>query len=179
MKLTTKQIAMTAALLAICIISQFLKNTSVFITGPIVNACIILAGLCAGLVCGIILSVITPVTAYLITGAPIMSAIPAIMPCIMVGNALLVICVCLLKNKAKGKAGLPVSMAVGCVIKALFMGIAISLLLLPAFLPEKMQPMMGKLQNTYSMVQLITAIIGSIYAYIIWIPLKKYLKNET
>lgn len=179
MKLTTKQIAMTAALLAICIISQFLKNTSVFITGPIVNACIILAGLCAGLVCGIILSIITPVTAYLITGAPIMSAIPAIMPCIMVGNALLVICVCLLKNKAKGKAGLPVSMAVGCVIKALFMGIAISLLLLPAFLPEKMQPMMDKLQNTYSMVQLITAIIGSIYAYIIWIPLKKYLKNET
>lgn len=178
MKLTTKQIAMTAALLAICIISQFLKNTSVFITGPIVNACIILAGLCAGLVCGIILSVITPVTAYLITGAPIMSAIPAIMPCIMIGNALLVICVCLFKNKVKGSAGLPVSMAVGCIVKALFMGIVISLILLPAFLPEKMQPMMGKLKNTYSLVQLITAVIGSIYAYIIWIPLKKYLKNE-
>ncbi len=178
MKLTTKQIAMTAALLAICIVSQFFKNTSVFITGPVINACIILAGLCTGLACGIILSVITPVTAYLITGAPVMSVIPAIMPCIMTGNALLVICVCLLKDRIKNAASLPISMAAGCVVKALFMGVVISLILLPSFLPEKMQPMMSKLQNTYSLVQLITAVIGSIYAYIIWIPLKKYLKNE-
>ena len=121
MKISTKQIAMTAALLAICIVSQFFKNTSVFITGPIINACIILAVLCAGLACGVILSVITPITAYLITGAPIMSAIPAIMPCIMIGNALLAVCVSLLKDKIKGKAGLPVSMAVVCVVKALFM----------------------------------------------------------
>lgn len=169
---------MTAALLAICIVSQFFKNTSVFITGPIINACIILAVLSAGSACGIILSVITPVTAYLITGAPVISAVPAIMPCIMIGNALLAVCVALLKNKIKNQAGLPVSMAAGCVVKALFMGIAISLILLPAFLPEKLQPKMAALQNTYSLVQLITAVIGSVYAYIIWIPLKKYLKNE-
>ena len=175
MKISTKQIAMTAALLAICIVSQFFKNTSVFITGPIINACIILAVLCAGLACGVILAVITPITAYLITGAPIMSAIPAIMPCIMIGNALLAICVSLLKDKLKSKAGLPVSMAVGCVVKALFMGVVISLILLPAFLPEKMLPMMSKLQSTYSLVQLITAVIGSVYAYIIWIPLKKHV----
>lgn len=178
MKLTTKQIAMTAALLAICIISQFFKNTSVYITGPVINACIILAVLSSGLACGIILSVITPITAFLITGAPVISAVPAIMPCIMVGNALLAVCVALVKNKIKNKAGLPVSMIIGCIVKALFMGIAISLILLPAFLPEKLQPMMPTLQKTYSLVQLITAVIGSVYAYIIWIPLKKTLKNE-
>lgn len=177
MKISTRQIAATAALLAICIVSQFFKNTSVFITGPIINACIILAVLCSGSVCGIILSVITPITAYLITGAPVMSAIPAIMPCIMAGNALLAICVGLLRNRIKGRASLPVSMAAGCVVKSLFMGIAISLILLPSFLPEKMQPMMGKLQSTYSLVQLITAVIGSIYAYIIWIPLKKHIHS--
>ena len=38
-----------------------------------------------------ILAVVTPVTAFLIAGSPIMSAIPAIIPCIMAGNALLVL----------------------------------------------------------------------------------------
>ena len=77
MKITTKQITTTAVLLAICIVSQFFKNTSVYITGPIINACLIIAALGAGMACGIILSVITPVTSFLITGSPIMSAIPA------------------------------------------------------------------------------------------------------
>ena len=42
MKITTKQITTTAVLLAICIVSQFFKNTSVYITGPIINACLIM-----------------------------------------------------------------------------------------------------------------------------------------
>ena len=45
MKITTKQITTTAVLLAICIVSQFFKNTSVYITGPIINACLIIAAL--------------------------------------------------------------------------------------------------------------------------------------
>lgn len=91
MKITTKQITTTAVLLAICIVSQFFKNTSVYITGPVINACLILAVLSVGIPCGIILSVITPVTSFFITGSPIIGAIPAIMPCIMAGNALLVL----------------------------------------------------------------------------------------
>ena len=42
MKLTTKQITTTAVLLAICIVSQFFKNLSVYLTGPIINAALIL-----------------------------------------------------------------------------------------------------------------------------------------
>lgn len=86
MKITTKQITTTAVLLAICIVSQFFKNTSVYITGPVINACLILAVLSVGIPCGIILSVITPVTSFFITGSPIIGAIPAIMPCIMAGS---------------------------------------------------------------------------------------------
>ena len=56
----TRQIATTAVLLAICIVSQVFKNLSVFITGPIVNTCIVLAVLMVNLPCGIILSIITP-----------------------------------------------------------------------------------------------------------------------
>ena len=177
MKINTKQITVTAVLLAICIISQFFKNASVYITGPIINACLILAVLIVGLTCGIILSVITPVTAYFITGSPIISAIPPIMPCIMAGNIIMVIFIYLLKNKPNSKWGLPLSMAIGSIVKALFMGISISLILIPMLLPEKMLPKMSVFQTTFSLTQLIAAIIGCIYAYLIWIPLKKIDKN--
>ena len=69
MKLKTRQITVTAILLAICIVSQFFKNLNVYITGPIINAALILTTVYAGLACGIILSVITPITSFFITDA--------------------------------------------------------------------------------------------------------------
>lgn len=176
MKVTTKQITTTAVLLAICIVSQFFKNASVYITGPVINACLILAVLSAGIGCGIILAVITPVTAYLITGSPIMSAIPSIIPCVMIGNIILVLCVALLTRKGKGHGNLIAGMAVGVVVKALFMGVVISLILIPNLIPAAMEAKMTVFQTTFSVTQLITGIIGSVYAFIIWIPLKKTIK---
>ena len=85
MKLKTRQITVTAILLAICIVSQFFKNVSVYLTGPIINAALILTTVYAGLACGIILSIITPITSFFITGSPIMAAIPAMFPCIIIG----------------------------------------------------------------------------------------------
>ena len=41
MKIKTKQITVTAIMLAICLVSQFFKNLSVYITGPIINAALI------------------------------------------------------------------------------------------------------------------------------------------
>ena len=52
MKLKTRQITVTAILLAICIVSQFFKNLNVYITGPIINAALILTTVYAGLACG-------------------------------------------------------------------------------------------------------------------------------
>lgn len=103
MKIKTKQITVTAIMLAICLVSQFFKNLSVYITGPIINAALILTVLYAGMACGIILSIITPVTSFFITGSPVMAAIPAMFPCIMIGNIILVVCVGLLRKKC-GKA---------------------------------------------------------------------------
>lgn len=177
MKVTTKQITTTAVLLAICIVSQFFKNASVYITGPVINACLIIAALSVGMVCGIILAVITPVTAFIISGSPIMSAIPMIIPCVMIGNAILVIGVSLLAKKIKGNGGLIAGMAAGSVVKALFMGVVIGLVLIPSLIPEAMAPKMTVFQTTFSVTQLITAIIGSVYAFIIWIPLKKVMEK--
>ena len=173
MKIRTKQITVTAIMLAICILSQFFKNLSVYITGPIINAALILTVLYAGTVCGVILSIITPITSFFITGSPIMAAIPAMFPCIMIGNIILVLCVELLRTKFGGKAGLPVSIGIGAVLKAVFMGILISLIILPTYLPVKMQPMLHVLQLQFSLTQLITAIIGGVYAVIIAAVLKK------
>ena len=178
MKITTKQITTTAVLLAICIVSQFFKNTSVYITGPIINACLIIAALGAGMACGIILSVITPVTSFLITGSPIMSAIPAIIPCVMIGNIILVVAVSLIAKKIKGNAGLIAGMAAGSIVKALFMGVVIALVLIPSLLPEAMVPKMAVFQTTFSVTQLITAAIGSVLGFVIWIPLKKVIAEQ-
>ena len=80
MKIKTKQITVTAIMLAICLVSQFFKNLSVYITGPIINAALILTVLYAGMACGIILSIITPVTSFFITGSPVMAARPGSRP---------------------------------------------------------------------------------------------------
>ena len=150
MKIKTKQITVTAIMLAICLVSQFFKNLSVYITGPIINAALILTVLYAGMACGIILSIITPVTSFFITGSPVMAAIPAMFPCIMIGNIILVVCVGLLRKKCGKASGFPISIAIGAILKALFMGIAIALIILPAFLPSNAQDAAGITASVFS-----------------------------
>ena len=62
MKFTTRGLVQTGLLLAVCIASQFFKNLSVYLTGPIVNTTIILAVLAVGLWSGILIGVIAPVS---------------------------------------------------------------------------------------------------------------------
>ena len=90
MKINIRILCRTALLLALCIASQFLKNTSVYITGTIINAILIVSVLSCGLLGGTIISVITPLTSWWITGSPLISAIPLLLPCIMLGNLMIV-----------------------------------------------------------------------------------------
>lgn len=183
MKLRTKQITMTAAMLAVCIISQVFKNISVFITGPIINACIILTVMYAGLTAGVILSVITPLTSYFITGGGVMAAIIGVNPfagimmivSIMIGNVILAFFVDMSVRKWHKKPA--VGMVSGSVVKALFMGVTIAAVIVPRFLPAGMAPKMHLVQMTFSVFQLITALIGTVYAMIISIPLGKSVRT--
>ncbi|MDD6339657.1 MAG: ECF transporter S component [Butyrivibrio sp.] len=172
-KVLTTRIAVTAMMLALCIVSQIFKNLSVYITGPIINACLIITTLLGGGVCGSILAVITPVTAYFISGSPIISVIPAIMPCIMGGNLILVWATAVFFGKIRKNYGVIIGITVGSVLKALFMGGVISLILIPNLLPAKMLPKKAVFQFTFSGVQLITAAIGSFFAFNIWLVVKK------
>ena len=187
MKITTKQLVQTALLLAICIASQYFKNLSVYITGPIVNLTIILAVLSVGLWSGLLLSIIVPVTAFFFTGSPIMSAIPLMFPAVMAGNAVLAVTVWYFQKKTSFKWRLPAGLIAGSVLKAVFMGIVIVLIILPIFgdniasklpKPEALPMVLATAKVTFSVTQLTTALIGSVLAYLIWMPLKKYLKTE-
>lgn len=180
-KFGTRELVTSAAILAICIVSQLLKNISVMITGPIINAALIIAVLSCGLVSALILSVITPLTSFLITGSPVMKVLPGIIPLIMAGNAILVIMVYCLMNtigKKNGNAGLVAGMVSGSLLKAVFMGLTISLGIIGTMLPAPLIKMQPLLEKQFSLIQLITALIGSVYAFIIWIPLKKMYNNE-
>lgn len=174
-KFGTQELVTAAVLLAICLVSQLFKNTSVFITGPIINACLILCILLCGWVPAIILCILTPVTSALITGAPIMQAVPVLMPLIMIGNAVLVVIVGIVGHKTNVR--LILGMAAGSVVKAIVMGLTISYGVLPHMLPAKLAKMLPALQAQFSVVQLVTALIGSAYAFIIWTAWKKAGKN--
>ncbi len=176
-KKSSLKLAQAALLTAICVGSQFFKNLSVFVTGPIVNICLILCVLYVGIGWAVILSVVSPVTSFIITGSPIMQAIPAIIPAVMIGNIIFVAAIGLINYNVKNKAGLPCALAAGTILKGLFMGAAIAMFLLPNFLPEPMMPKLKTFQMTFSVVQLATAAIGSVFAYIINFPLSKTVKK--
>ena len=197
MKFTTRGLVQTGLLLAVCIASQFFKNLSVYLTGPIVNTTLILAVLAVGLWSGILIGVIAPVSAFFISGSPIMAAIPLMFPVIMGGNIILAVCVQFFysKKSVSGKSNtstgcasqrLITGLILGSVLKAAFMGAVIVLILLPSFgsniaarlpKPEALPGVLATARITFSLTQLITALTGSLLAYLVWIPLRKYLEK--
>ena len=177
-RITAREIAIGGVILAIMILSQFFKNMSVYITGPIVNVCLIIATLASGLLIGVILSIIAPITSFLITGAPIIAAIPLIMPAIMVGNIILCVCVHMFNRYMKNRLGLPVGLIAGSVLKALFMGVVISNCLLVYITTGLPEAAINMAKTTFSGTQLTTSLIGSAVAYVIWLIAGKYLKSQ-
>lgn len=187
MKLTTKQVTTTALLLTICIGSQAFKGMSTYITGTIVNTTLILATLSVGPISGFLLSVIAPITGFFFTGSPIMAAIPLMFPVIMIGNSLLVFITYHFDQKILCKNHLSLGLFLGSIVKAIFMGIVVVFIILPLFgsniqdklpKPEILPVIIASANITFSIGQLITALLGSILAIMIWKPLKSFLKGE-
>ncbi len=179
-----REITITAILLALCIVSQIFKNLSVFITGPIVNLCLCLAVVIVNLPCAVILSVITPITAYFIAASPVMMAVPGILPLIMLGNVVLVVAThFLLKKDVLDTKKLfynwkcYVKAIICALLKGAFMGLTISLWLLPTFIPAE-SPLRNKMpvfQSMFSVVQFATACIGFVYFFIVYSAVKHYM----
>ena len=175
----TKQLTLTALLLALSVASQFLKNTSVYLTGPVINCILILAAVFCGLWSAVALSLITPLTSWLITLSPLMSAIPLIVPCIMAGNVILAVSIWVGIRKSCRTRNLLFGALLGAVLKAAFMGGTISLLLLPLLGPAVglPAPALAAARVTFSLTQLITALLGGALAVLIVPTLR--LTSET
>lgn len=170
MKISTKRIAFTAVLLALSIASQFLKNLSVYVTGSIINLILIVAVPFVGVGCASIIAIVTPITSFLITGSPIMAAMPLVMPAVMLGNEVMVLTVGLFK-----KLPLAVRVVLASVVKAAVMGLLISLIIIPVFGPESGLPekALAAARITFSLTQLIAALIGGALACVIFPLVKK------
>ncbi len=260
MRVNVRLLCRTALLLALCIASQFLKNTSVYITGSIVNAILILATLSCGFLSGAAISVIAPLTSWWITGSPLISAIPLLLPCIMLGNLLLVafvwvfsskiglhtgkaerlelsddrfrlvltvaavasalwaslsiaflsslaellqvesaspllitilisvigtfllfVCLWLLSSRFPAVWSLIAGMVFGAVFKSIAMWLTAVRGVLSAYGPASGLPeeALATARSVYSVKQLLTALLGGVLAFLIWLPLKKFLKKPT
>lgn len=161
MKISARQSAMTAALLALAIASQFLKNVSVYLTGPVINLILMTAAAFCGLIPALILSAITPVTSFLITGSPLMAAIPVLIPAIMLGNAVLVLVMRFAHRKGMSWAAawIPGAAAKSAVMAVLISGVILTVLGPGTGLPEAA---LNTARLTFSVTQLITAFIGGL-----------------
>lgn len=187
MKNNTQKLAQAALLMAICLLAQYFKNISAYITGPLINACLIIAVLAIGLSYALLLSVITPITAFFFTGSPIMAAIPLMFPVIMTGNIILVLFAYYFQKKLTVSWRLPLGLVLGSICKAAFMALVIIGILFPSFgdniaahlpKPEALPAVLATARITFSVTQLVTALLGSLLALLIWTPLKAYLKTE-
>ncbi len=169
--ITTKQITKTALLLAICIVFQSMKGISVYLTGSAVNCILIIATLYCGIFSGSCIAILTPVVAYFIGATPIMNMIPLMLPIIMIGNALIVICIWMLHKKA-----LELGMLLGCVTKAGFLWLIVWFAILPIFGANLPTPMIAAVKMSFSVTQFVTALIGSVIAWCIY--KKGFIKHE-
>ncbi len=76
----TRTITVTAVMIALCIAVQFFKVPtfaySIYVIGGLINLILIIDTLYCGIVSGIIVSAVAPITSFIITGSPVIAAVP-------------------------------------------------------------------------------------------------------
>lgn len=193
MKITTKQITVTAIMVALCIVVQLFKDMgitftwisglnvslSVVIVGSLVNLFIIIATLYSGWVSGLIVSILAPITSFIISvPAPIVT-VPLILPCIMVANCAMVFFAWFVRGKKLELNLMPISLIIGSFVKYGIM----TLLIVNWLIPSSNAELVNKGINVvvvsfqYSTVQLFAALLGTFLACITWPILKLSLKR--
>lgn len=169
----------TAVMLALLVALQALtKPMGQLVTGSCVNAVLAISALVGGLTCGLTVAVISPVLAFLLGIAPQILTVPAI----MAGNAVYVVLLSVLVDKA-GKnilrQGVAWVLAAAAKFATLYLivvkiicGVLSESLLASGTLKA---PMLKALPATFSWPQLFTALIGGAVALLIFPVLRKAL----
>ena len=172
----TKTITLTGVLLAICIVFQLFKGISPFISGPVVNAVIIIATAAVGLWSGTVIALISPIVAYFLGATPILQVIPLMIPVIMAGNWIMAGATELYKKNNEDLRGIA-TLVVGAVLKAAFLWFMVSFIMLPAFGKNIPTPQQIAMKTMFSTVQLITALIGIVIALLLWKRIGQFIEQ--
>ena len=169
----TREIVLTAMLLALCVVFQSMKGFSVYLTGSAVNTILVMATLSVGVGSGLIIAALTPIIAYFMGATPILQVIPLMILVIMAGNAVLVIATGIFKEK-----NLVAGLISGAVLKAAVLWILVWYAILPYFGSGLPDPMKMAVKASFSVTQLITALIGCGIALVLHQRLKTYYQNN-
>ena len=169
MKMKTKTITVTAIMIALCVVVQLLKTPGTLpITGGLINLILIIDTLYCGLLSGVIVSVVAPVTSFIITQSAIISTVPMILPFIMLGNIVIVLFAWFVRGKKLELNLLPLSLVAGSFAKWAVMNLLIVKWIIPTF-GSHLSPKMTRIAGvTYSTTQLYAALLGTAAACIIW-----------
>lgn len=186
----------TAIMLALLITLQWVGKVTIpvqltmqLVTGPCVNAVLVLTVLMVGMSSGIVVALISPVFAFLLGIAPNLITVPAI----MLGN----VCYVVLFRLITGGQTKPlwknaVALAAASVVKFTVLYLIVVKLicgpwapnLLGKFLPGMEKPLLAPpmlaanaLPLMFSWPQLVTALVGGALALAIWPLIKKALKR--
>ncbi len=168
--ISTKKITAIAAMIALCTVFQAMKGISPYITGSAVNAILIISALSTGWVGGLVISCLTPIFAYILGLTPLLQMIPIMVFVIAVGNASLVVTT-LVGFQMKEKS-LPITLLLGSAIKALILWVLVWFVVLPIFGAELPDAVVLAAKASFSVMQLITAIIGSVIAFAVHMRIK-------
>lgn len=170
MKMKTRTVAVTAIMIALCIVVQLFKNPGTIpVTGGLINLILIIDTLYCGLVSGVIISIIAPITSFIITGSPVIAAVPMLLPCIMIGNIVIVIFAWIIRCKKLELNLLPISLVAGSFAKWGAMTLLIVKWVLPFYGKTALAPKAYNIASvTYSTTQLYSALLGTALACIIW-----------
>lgn len=182
MKLKTKQITLTAIMLALSIVIIYfikrplqLAGVSVALSGMLINLILLIVVMYSGIGSGIITSILIPIISFILSGVSVISTVPLILPCIMLGNIVYIIFPFFVRGTKRELNLFPLMLALGCIAKYLVMYFLIVVLLLPTA-----QLSAEKLHNasiTYSTTQLIAGFGGAVLAVIIWPSVRLAVKH--
>ncbi len=176
----TRWIATTGVMLALLIFFQTVTSFgSQFLTGSCVNLILAVAAIAGGLWCGVTVAVISPFFAFLLGIGP---KLIQLVPCISLGNVVLVVSLYFLAALGRGKTPVPLlqrygAAAVAALLKFLVLFLVVTCLVLPTLgLPAKQAAAMSAM---FSWPQLVTALIGSFLAVTIYPILRRALHRPS
>ena len=170
----------TAVLIALLIAVQWLTaGTQAFagqyITGTLVNCILAVSALCAGLWSGLVVALLSPFCAFLLGIGP---ALIQIVPCIALGNSVLVLVLWLLAGQGGAKLWrYGVAVVAAAAAKFLTLYVAVVKILIPVMGSALKAPQVQKFTAMFSVPQLITALLGGALAVALLPVLAKAIKK--